>query len=415
MNVSSPSTTPTQQTDRIPIVDVLRGFALFGILFVNMLTFSRPFETFSLPIDPATPWFDRAAEWLILFLGEGKFYAMFSMLFGLGFVLQMARIQSHDGSFAPLYRRRLCVLLSIGILHAFLLWVGDILILYAFVGFLLLLFRKAKPRKLLVWVMILNILPLTFIVGLTMLVEFNTSISQIGYDKIQIIADLRTDAARAYHVYANGNFAEITLHRINEFFSMVIASYLIMGFNVMAMFLLGVYFGKREVFRNLDANRNLFQKLLAWGLLIGLSGSVLYASLIHSTSHTKPTWPALLLSSFGHALGAPFLMLAYVSALCLLALSPSWDKRIAVLAPVGQMALTNYLAQSVVCTLVFYGYGLGLYGKMGSGMGICLTIVIFLLQIPFSHWWMKNFHYEPIEWLWRTLTYRKFHPFKRLG
>mgnify|MGYP001002104615 FL=1 len=135
--------------------------------------------------------------------------------------------------------------------------------------------------------------------------------------------------------------------------------------------------------------------------------NALYATLILPMQRIAPTWK-LLLATAAHNLGAPLLMLAYVSAFCLLALSPVWGKRLQVLAPVGQMALSNYLTQSIVCTLIFYGYGLGLFGQMGAAAGIGLTIVIYLLQIPVSHWWMRRFKYGPAEWLWRSLTYGKF-------
>ena len=155
-----PVLAPTQQVERIQIVDILRGFALFGILLVNMALFSRPFQSILFPADPSMPWYDRAAEWLIHTLAEGKFYAMFSLLFGLGMVLLMERIQARGGRFVPLYVRRLLALLLIGLVHAFLIWPGDILILYALVGFPLILFRKARPRTLLIWAVILIAIPL---------------------------------------------------------------------------------------------------------------------------------------------------------------------------------------------------------------------------------------------------------------
>jgi uncharacterized protein len=111
--------------------------------------------------------------------------------------------------------------------------------------------------------------------------------------------------------------------------------------------------------------------------------------------------------------GAPLLCLAYLSALALLSLRPGWGARLKVLAPVGQMALTNYLMQSIICTLIFYGYGLGLFGKVGPAAGILLTVVIYLIQIPISHWWMKRFRYGPAEWLWRSMTYLKLQPMRR--
>jgi uncharacterized protein len=106
-------------------------------------------------------------------------------------------------------------------------------------------------------------------------------------------------------------------------------------------------------------------------------------------------------------------MLGYVSAICLLALRPPWGRRLAVLAPVGQMALTNYLLESLIATMIFYGYGLGLFGQVGAAWGIVLTVVIYLLLIPFSHWWMRRFLYGPAEWLWRSMTYWKWQPLRR--
>lgn len=407
---------PVQQAERIQIVDILRGFALFGILFVNMTIFARPIQSILFPLDPAAPWFDRAADWLIHFLGEGKFYALFSMLFGLGLTLLMDRVEGRDGKFVPLYLRRLFILLLIGIVHAFLIWMGDILILYALLGFLLILFRKAKPRTLLIWMVILIALPLLFIAGATALVEWGKSFPE-GAQQIEMafsepIANYEADLARAFHVYTSGTFGEITAQRLYDYSSMGLTAFFVMGFNVMAMFLLGVYFGKREIFRNLEANRGLFRKLLAWGLLLGLGGNALYATMILSLSRIVPTYP-LLLATVAQGIGAPLLMLAYVSAFCLLALSPTWGKRLQVLAPVGQMALTNYLTQSIICTLIFYSYGLGLFGKVGGAAGIGLTIVIYLLQIPISHWWMQRFQYGPAEWLWRSLTYGKLQSMKR--
>ncbi|MEW6651160.1 MAG: DUF418 domain-containing protein [Chloroflexota bacterium] len=416
MNDSTPAIAPLQQAERIQILDILRGFALFGILFVNMSLFIRPFQTLLFPADPAAAWFDRAAEWLIHFLGEGKFYALFSMLFGLGLTLLMDRIEARGGKFVPLYLRRLFVLLLIGLIHAFLIWMGDILILYALLGFLLVLFRKARPRTLLIWAVILIALPLLFNTAMTALVELGRSIpesaAQIEQAFDDVEADFTADIERAERVYSGGSFAEITVQRVYDYTKMGLASFFYLGFTVLGMFLLGVYFGKRGIFRDLEANRGLFRALLAWGLVLGLGGNALYATLVMPLPRFEPSWP-LLLATTAHGIGAPLLMLAYVSAFCLLALSPAWGKRLKVLAPVGQMALTNYLTQSIVCTLIFYGYGLGLFGTLGSAAGIGLTVVIYALQIPFSHWWMRRFQYGPAEWLWRSLTYGKPQPLKR--
>lgn len=413
---TKPGITPVQQTERVQIVDILRGFALFGILFVNMTIFSRPFQAIVLPADASAPWYDRAAEWLIHFLGESKFYALFSLLFGLGLTLLMDRIEARNGRFVPLYMRRLLVLLGFGLVHAFLIWVGDILILYALLGFLLILFRKAKPRTLLTWAIVLLLIPLLFTTATTILVEVGRSVpegaEQIDATFAELETGYRADVERAYRVYPSGSFAEITDQRVYDYTSMGLTSFFVLGFNVMAMFLIGIYFGKKQIFQNLEANRPLFRRLLLWGLIVGIPGNALYATLIMPISRFESSW-ALMLASLAQGIGAPLLCLAYISGFALLASDPSRVKRLSILAPVGQMALTNYLTQSIVCTLIFYGYGLGLFGKVGTAAGIGLTILIYLLQIPISHWWMKRFKYGPVEWLWRSLTYLKPQPIRR--
>ena len=407
---------PVQQAERVQIVDILRGFALFGILLVNMALFRSPFQELIFPLDPATPWYDRAAVWLIHFLGEGKFYALFSLLFGLGLTLLMDRIEGRGGRFVPLYLRRLLVLLLIGLVHAFLIWAGDILIMYALLGFLLILFRKARPRTLLIWAIILLAIPLLFSTAVVGLLELGRSFPESAAQIEQIFAEAETgylaDLQQAQITYATGSFAEITRQRIDDYISLGVPSFLGLGFNVLALFLIGVYFGKRQILQNLAANRLLFRRLLFWGLLIGLPGNALFATMIMDLSRFTSSW-SLTVANAAQGIGAPLLMLAYVSILCLLAQNPAWGKRLGVLAPVGQMALTNYLTQSIVCTLIFYGYGLGFLGKMGAAAGIGLTAVIYLLQIPFSHWWMKRFRYGPAEWLWRSLTYLKPQPMMR--
>lgn len=412
-----PAIVPIQQAERVQIVDILRGFALFGILFVNMTLFSRPFQSMLMAADATAPWYDRAGEWLIHFLGESKFYSLFSLLFGLGLTLLMDRIEARRGKFVPLYMRRLLILFGIGLIHAFLIWVGDILILYAVIGFLLILFRKARPRTLLTWAIVLMSLPLLFTAGATALVELGRSVpegaAQIDQAFAEVEAGYVADIERAGRVYPSGTFAEITAQRAYDYTSMGTMSFFALGFNVLAMFLFGVWFGKRQVFQNLETNRPFFRRLLTWGLLIGLPANALYATLIMPISRFQTSWNALLAMA-ALTIGAPLLSLAYVSTLALLAGTPAWGKRLSVLAPVGQMALTNYLTQSIVCTLIFYGYGLGLFGKLGMAAGIGLTIVVYLLQIPISHWWMRRFQYGPAEWLWRSLTYLKPQPMRRI-
>lgn len=408
--------TPVPQTERIQIVDILRGFALFGILLVNMAIFSNPFQAILFPADPAMPWYDWAATWLIHFLAEGKFYAMFSMLFGLGMILLMERIEARGRRFVPFYMRRLLALLLIGIVHAFLIWPGDILILYALLGFPLLLFRKARPRTLLIWAVILIAIPLIFTAAATGLVAMG-SMTPEGAQMIEqsfaaTKAGYAADVARGSEIYAGGGFLEITAQRAYDYSSMGLISFFVLGFNILAMFLVGAWFGKRRIFADLAAHRPFLRRLLVVGLVMGLLGNAIYATLIMGIPRYDAS-PELLMATVAQGIGAPLLMLGYVAAISLLTLRPAWGRWLAVLAPVGQMALTNYLLESIIATTIFYGYGLALFGQVGAAWGIVLTVAIYLLLIPFSHWWMKRFRYGPAEWLWRSLTYWKRQPMRR--
>lgn len=407
---------PVQPAERIQIVDVLRGFALFGILLVNMTIFSAPFQSLLFPVPAGTPWYDRVALWLIHFLGEGKFYALFSMLFGMGMVLQMERIEGRGGHFVALYARRLLILLVIGVIHALLIWPGDILIIYALLGFVLLLFRNAKPRTLLIWAGGVIAVPMLFMALSTALLAWGRSIPEAAQQIEQSMAiteaGYRAEFERAAQVYATGNFAAITQQRLADYLSMGLSSFFVLGFNILAMFLVGAAFAKLRLFHHLADHRLLWRRLLIWGGIVGMAGNALYATLIMYQVRYDLSYP-LLIATIGHSIGAPLLMLAYVAAICLLALQPAWWQRLHVLAPLGQMALSNYLLQSIICTTIFYGYGLALFGKVGAAAGIALTIVIYALQIPLSHWWLRRFRYGPAEWLWRSGTYLKRQPLRR--
>ncbi len=416
-SIKPDSVTPVQPSERIQFVDVLRGFALFGILFVNMELFSHPFQSLVLPADPASPWIDRAAIWLVHFLGEGKFYSLFSLLFGLGLALQMERVEARGGRFVPLYLRRLLVLFAIGAGHAFLIWVGDILLVYAVGGLILILFRKARPRTLLIWVVVLLAIPLALNGAATALIGAARAVPEAAPEVERALAEVRAsyvaDAARANQVYATGTFAEVTAQRVYDYVNFSLAGTLYaLGFNVLAMFLVGLYFGQRRLLHDSDAHRPFFRRLLIWGLGLGLIGNALYATLIMPLARYEIS-PTLLAAIAAQGIGAPLLSLGYLSGLALLYARPAWRERLNVLAPVGRMALTNYLSQSIICTLIFYGYGLGLFGQVGTALGILLTIVIYGLQIPLSHWWLKRFRFGPAEWLWRSLVYLQAQPMRR--
>ena len=407
--------------ERIATIDVLRGFALLGILLVNMAGFSHPIQLEALPGEGINE-LDTAAAWFIRFAAEAKFYSLFSFLFGLGFTLQMTRAAERrvpDAGFRRLYTRRLLWLLLFGVVHGYLIWVGDILFLYALLGFLLLTMRAATPPQLLrravlllgsfvvlIW---LSVLP----VELARLAPPDTG-AAAGMEAsfAQQAAVLEAQIERAHAVYSSGNFLEITAQRASDMLFMYTAL-LFAVFSVFPMFLIGAWFGKRRIFYNVEQHLPLFRRLLLWGGLIGLTLNALFASLSALLAPGELSWRFAAAIS-AQTIGAPALMLFYVAALTL-ALRQPWGRWLGALAPLGRTALTNYIAQSLLCTLIFYGYGLAFFGQINTAAGLALALLIWLAQIPLSALWLRYFRFGPLEWLWRSLTYGEAQPMRKVA
>lgn len=407
--------TPVQPGERIQLIDIVRGFALFGILLVNMEMFHQSFLSYAYGLNPPTNLLDQWARWFIAFFGEAKFYSTFAFLFGLGLAIQYERAQAKGVRFVPFYLRRLAVLLGIGLIHAYLIWVGDILILYSVLGVILLLaFRNRKPKTLLIWSVIFLLIPLLINGALFGLVEVAqmtpdgaTMVRQVLAEQTRIAAE---GAAQADQIYATGSFLQITRQRAQEM-NTVYFTWPFMAFNVLAMFVLGFYAGKQQILAQIPEKLPFIRKIWWWGLLIGVIGNLLYVIFGAMSARSLPSLP-LLIALTGQTFGAPALALFYMSSLALLWPRPAWQPRLARLAPVGRMAISNYLLQSLICTTLFYGYGFGLYNQVGIAAGLLLTGVIYALQIPLSNWWLARFRFGPVEWLWRSLTYGRRQPLR---
>jgi uncharacterized protein len=399
--MSSNSAGPIALGERIDVVDVLRGLAVGGILIGNMQWFSGngmlPQE-----IAAALPALDRATLFLIHFLVEGKFYSIFSMLFGFGFALQIARAEERGDAKAAVFKRRLFWLLIIGLLHAYLLWAGDILSVYAVMGFVLLLFRRKSDASLLKWAFWLMVVP---IVSYTLLyLAFRT------FAPPEAIAEMQAGGAERFRqtiaLVSQGSYVSILTGFNLEY---VAGRYmgLIFGMRlpkILAMFLIGLYIYRRGVFHDLDAHRPFIRKAFIYSLVLGLVGNALFAWFAGSESPFPPSALAIV-GVIGYAFGVPSLAIAIASFVALM--WPAWKRALSILAPVGRMALTNYIMQTVICVTIFYGYGFGLYGRLGLFQVILIALAIFASQIVLSTIWLRYFKFGPLEWIWRQLTYKQ--------
>lgn len=396
-------------------MDSLRGIALLGILLVNMAAFKGPYPyAFLREAGEAIPGIDHVARWLIASLAEGKFYSIFSFLFGLGFALQLTRLEAQGMPAKRIYTRRLGVLLLIGLAHATLIWSGDILAVYALLGFTLLLFRRRAPRTILLWAALLWVIPISLMtvsVGLLALATTEPDVAEaLEQAEREMRTGLQKEAQRALQAYGQGTFNEIMSYRLSEL-GRIYSVLLFVAPNILAMFLLGLYAGRRGIFQDLSAHQTLLRKVALAGLLLGLPLNAAYAWSA-SRLATDFSLLAFLQSILLFMLAPAPLCLGYLSVLTLLLQREGWQRRLGWLKAVGRMALSNYLLQSVICTLIFYNYGLGLYGQVSTTAGLLLTFVIFTVQVLLSNWWLRRYRFGPAEWFWRSLTYGQRQPLR---
>ncbi len=397
---------PVKAPERLYYIDALRGFAIFGILVVNMLAFSGASRgAYNLGWDdPLDRYFILASEFFI----RAKFYSIFSFLFGWGIALQMSRAQERKAPYVRITLRRLFVLLVIGVIHANLIWAGDILTTYALFGFILLLFHRRSGRVLLLTAMLLLLLSVLLVWPGGMMDTFR----QWYGDLFSFLPEQPFDLS----IVGSGTYKQITQLRINQFLGGLSNSLFFFG-NVFAMMLLGFYAGKRRFFRDLDQHLGTMRRILVVGLVAGIILNGLFVLASWWLAHSWPTWPP---ASYGRVIriaartfGAPAMSLFYISLFAILYRREGWPRRLAPLAAAGRMALSNYLMQSVVVTLIFYSYGLKLYGRISPLFGLVLTVLIFLGQIHFSKWWLERYRFGPAEWLWRSLTYGRWQALRR--
>ena len=396
---------PTPTTQRFQILDVLRGFALVGVLIANMAYHSGYW--FLSPEKQEVLAHYTLGEyilWGIHFITEGKFYSIFSLLFGIGFGLQLQRTIAQNTRFIGRFSRRLFILMCIGLTHAFLFFVGDILVTYAVLGFVLILFRNCSDKTLLRLVFVLPIIPvLQYGISWYMAQGTPATGDVAGMEMFeQIIL-----------TYQSGTFLEIIQTNIFGTFFGRYPDLIFTGrlFKVFAMFLLGYYLAKNRWFTDLNLRKAQLKKILICCAVIGIPCNLIMAHMMTTGAYYAMA-PTGIIEPIVYAYGVPALGMCYACGIALLYIKPLWQKRLNLLAPFGRMALSNYLGQSVLCGFIFQGYGFGLFAQLSPVYFTLIGIGILVLQIGWSHWWLSRYQFGPAEWLWRSLTYKKIQPMK---
>jgi uncharacterized protein len=495
------SLTPVSLDQRIKALDILRGFALMGILLMNIEWFSRPIISSGV-VDIELSGVDHAVGWLIRCFVEGKFYKLFALLFGMGFAVMLTQAIRKQRPFAAWFSRRMFVLFVIGIIHMFFVWQGDILHAYAVTGLLMLgfiyLLRTTRFEKYntpsfilkiaLWWLSIPILLTSLAGVGFGVLVDrqslseqwqegkdIRALVSQLESNTVELPSVETTENSEDTSEVVLGNATNIEVtqaesgtsvqdviesdstldtkeptlqeqaqqifedeqekaqSKTNEIAALsdgsywqatvfrTKASYIWLVFTpifavtlLLPIFLLGYWFVVSGTIKNHTQHAKLFGYLARIGLGVGLVVTV--AGLVvmghPAVNHIMPIKVAAgLLVTVGEF----FMAAGYLGLLVRLLDAPKWQKYLEKLAPMGRMALTNYIMHSLILTSIFYGYAGGWYGEIPRAPQMLIVLAIVLIQIPLSSLWLKHFQFGPLEWLWRSLTYKKWQSFRVLA
>ena len=393
---------PTDPEARLGSVDAVRGFALFGVLLVNMYNFGADAPEW-------TGFLDTAFYISMHSLFETKALRLFSLLFGFGFALQLAGAMARTDGSMWFYFRRMTILFVIGMAHA-LFFDGDILMEYAMLGLILIAFRNVQQRTLLILAFVLLT---AFPVGNLVRTESGDDLAVQWEDSLPL-TELRVDhpyLGSSMDVFRENAFAIpppiwSNLHGPES--SLVIFS----------MFLLGLYVGRTRILHDVAPHLPLIRRVFGWGIGIGTASALAEWSLSQKYGYavfteTTASNGVRFLGDMLFAYGSTALALGYGAGIVLLAQRPGWQTTLQRLQNLGRMALTAYLASTVMFTTLFYGWGFGQLFLLGPAVTTFYAVLFFVTLLIFCTWWLNRFRFGPAEWLWRSLTYLKFQPLRR--
>ncbi|MFL5481955.1 MAG: DUF418 domain-containing protein [Gemmatimonadaceae bacterium] len=388
---------PVAPQERIRALDLLRGWAMFGVLWSNLNDNYAKHESVT-ALDHALWW---TQQWLL----ESRFYSLLILLFGIGFGIQLLRADTLATDLRNTYYRRSAALLAIGIVHGTLIWSGDILTIYALVAFALVMFRTASTRTILIAAALL------WFIG-PLIVRDLMFLSGLRF----MVPGLSWTARTA--IYGHGTWLQIERVRVGEYLDWLRNFGLTSYVSILASFLIGLWSIKSGYLRRVIDEPRVTRRLLALSLVAAAIG---YASWNFAGRIWPPVLPTGPMQPFPYphfqfAMLRAFVLkffdwategtaIAYACILLLIWQRPRGERVLRPLAATGRMALTTYLTQSIVCTLLFYSYGLGWYGRVGVSGCFLLTLILFASQMVASTWWLARFRYGPVEWVWRTITY----------
>ena len=396
---------PVAETDRLVSMDVLRGFVLLGILVMNIQSFSMPMAAYMNPtvygdLTGANYW-----VWLLShLLFDQKFMTIFSMLFGAGILLMTARAGADAGH---VHRRRMGWLILFGLLHAHLLWYGDILYWYGMCGLAAYLFRNQPPRMLVAVGALLMVVGSLLPVGMAFAMPADI-LAEIRDTEWQPTASVLARELAAYR----GGFLDQAALRSPTALTFETFYLIFMGWKVLGLMLVGMALLKLDVFtaRRPPAS---YATLAALGFVLGLP--LVAFGVRQNWAHGWSVEYSMFFGAQWNYWGSALVSLGYIGLFMWIVRRGLVAGLTSRLAAVGRMAFSNYILQTLIATTIFYGHGLGLFGSVERTGQAAIVAAVWAAQLILSPIWLRHYQFGPLEWLWRSLTYRRPQPMRRVG
>ena len=398
---------------RILLVDALRGFALFGIILAHI---GGWFIAGAMPSEVWQKYQNDLGSTIVNYFDAifitGKFYTFFSFLFGVSFALQLLQKKESDKAFIPRFMWRLVILFIIGFVHH-IHWKGDILGIYAFLGFFMLLFRNASDKILLIAILFFTLNIPSFI---REVIAYNQAPEKPKTEKEQKAENEKSERenAKSYYTLKKGSYTEIVVQNFKDLkFKADFQWNSGRIFVTFGFFLLGLLVGKHKIFEHLNENKKLIKKMMWWSIGVNIFIIAFFLTIdIAQLWDKMPKWFGMV-GNFLFSLHSLLMTIFYITGLSLWLSKTYMEKVLINFSAIGKMALSNYLLQSAIGVMLFYSVGFGLAGDISPAWCYVIGIGIFIFQIIFSKWWLSKFIYGPMEWLWRSATYLKWQAIKK--
>lgn len=400
---------PVEKTNRIQSIDLLRGIAILGILIMNIQSFAMPSAAYNNPLAFGDLTGLNKMTWILSHLfADQKFMSIFSILFGAGIILITEKKELFTGSSLKLHYTRNLILLLIGLLHAHLIWYGDILVAYALCSFIVYPLRKLSPRKLLISGLLIVSVP-SFLNGF-----FQFSLPYMPASELQ---DLRLDWAPTNELieqeitaFTGSISSQIKINSQQALFLETFVFLIQFLWRAGGLMLVGMALFRWGVL-SAERSRSFYLKSAFYSLIVGFP-IVIYGIYMNFTMNWDFQYSMFTGSQFNYW-GSLFIAYGYISLIMVFAQSDNYNTIKKRLSSIGQMALTNYILHSFIGMLIFFGIGFGLFGKIDRSLQILIVGIIWIFQYLASEKWLNSYKFGPLEWVWRSLTYGKKQPFLR--